>query len=267
MYFYNFSLEGCKSAWGNVDDMYNHLITKRMTHNRNYLKKFHGIGNLTKDIIFNKSRELFDREREIDECNGIIEVKLKQIIGHEEYFKIKNRPRDWTEKGAKRLKEVPESDLTHYNVPSESEKASKCFATFEILQIQLQTVLEEIQKAGTASGKLKNLFNLSINQCEIMLQIFKRNTDLIIASRLEQIIECHNGLKVQYQASEQQISINQANNEIAKHFSAYEDEKKDKKARSTKPLASDLDEKYCSEITHALEVSTSSDADLLVIYF
>ena len=234
-----------------------------MTHNRNYLKKFHGIGNLTKDIIFNKSRELFDRKREIDECNGIIEVNLKEIIGHEEYFKIKNRPRDWTEKRAKRLKEVPESDLTHYQVPSQLEKASKSFVTFEILQIHLQSLLEEIQKAGTASGKLKSLFNLSISQCEIMLQIFKRNTDLIIASRLEQIIECHNVLKVQYQASQQQLLINQANNEIAKHFSAHEDEKN---ATSTKPPASDLNEKYYREITNALEISTSSDADLLVIF-
>lgn len=235
-----------------------------MTHNHNYLKKFHGIGNLTKDIIFNKSRELFDRERGIEDCNGIIEAKLKRIIGHEEYFMIKNRPRDWTERGAKRLKEVPESDLTHYEVPSELEKASKSFQTFDILQIHLKLLLEEIQKAGTASGKLKNLFNLSIKQCEIMLQIFKRNPYLIISSRLEQIIECHNDLKVQYQASEQQLSINQANNEIAKHFSAYEDEKKEKNA--TKPLASDLDEKYYSEITNALEVSTSTDADLLVIF-
>jgi hypothetical protein len=234
-----------------------------MTHNRNYLKKFHGIGNLTKDVIFNKSRELFDREREIDESNGIIEVKLKRIIGDEEYFKIKNRPRDWTEKGAKRLKEVPESDLTNYDIPSESEKASKCFATFEILQIHLQSLLEKIQNSGTASGKLKNLFNLSINQCEMMLQIFKRNTDLIIASRLEQIIECHNGLKVQYEASEQQIVINQANNEIAKHFSAFVD---GKKVRSTKPSASDLDEKYFNEIANAFEVSTSRDANLSVIF-
>ena len=97
-----------------------------------------------------------------------------------------------------------------------------------------------------------------------MLQIFKRNANLIIASRLEQIIDCHKGLKVQYEASEQQIVINQANNKIAKHFSAYVDEKK---SRSTKPSASDLDEKYLSEIANAFEVSTSSDANLWVISF
>ena len=88
-------------------------------------------------------------------------------------------------------------------------------------------------------------------------------SDFIVNSRLEQIIDCHKRLKVQYEASEQQIVINQANNEIAKHFIAYVDEKK---ARSTKPSASDLDEKYFSEIANAFEVSTSSDANLSVIF-
>lgn len=34
---YTCSLEGCKSAWGDSEDMYRHLVGKSMLHNKNYL--------------------------------------------------------------------------------------------------------------------------------------------------------------------------------------------------------------------------------------
>ena len=34
---YTCTLEGCKSAWGDSEDMYRHLVGKTMTHNKNYL--------------------------------------------------------------------------------------------------------------------------------------------------------------------------------------------------------------------------------------
>ena len=181
-----------------------------MTHNRNYLRKFYGIGNLTKDLIFNKSQDIFGKK--VEENNGIIETKLNQIITAEEYSKLKNRPRDWTERGEKKLRETVKSDLTYYKVPSGKEKQLQALATFHELQAQMLSYLKEIRKArGMKSQKMKDLFNISINQCEVMLDIIKRNHNLVNDPRLEETLDCHNDLKLQYKALEKET--NQTNSQ------------------------------------------------------
>jgi ribosomal protein S15P/S13E len=39
---YTCSLEGCKSAWGDAEEMYNHLVGNKMKHNKNYLQNVEG---------------------------------------------------------------------------------------------------------------------------------------------------------------------------------------------------------------------------------
>ena len=176
-----FSLEGCKSAWGNVSDMYNHLTTSKMKHNRNYLNKFYGIGQLTINVIFKKSRELFDKE--IEDNKGEIKVEIKQVMNLKKYMEIKNRPRDWTEKKAKRSREVPKSDLTHYKLPTMYEKVTHTFEVINKLQSQMQLILESLQNLSTTPEIIWqsaiNQLKRCLSQCDTMLDIFSRHTYLL----------------------------------------------------------------------------------------
>ena len=61
---YTCSLEGCKSAWGTSDDMFNHV--KNVSHQRNYFKKLHQdddrIMGLTKDKILKMAVDYEEEE-------------------------------------------------------------------------------------------------------------------------------------------------------------------------------------------------------------
>ena len=61
---YTCSLEGCKSAWGTSDDMFNHV--KNVSHQRNYFKKLHHdddrIMGLTKDKILKMAVDYEEEE-------------------------------------------------------------------------------------------------------------------------------------------------------------------------------------------------------------
>ena len=48
---YTCTLEGCKSAWGDSEDMYRHLVGKTMTHNKNYLIYHLGQKKVTDGLI------------------------------------------------------------------------------------------------------------------------------------------------------------------------------------------------------------------------
>ena len=122
---YTCSLEGCKSAWGSASIMYNHLTSNKNKHNRSYLTKYYEIPNLTVDQIFNKSRQVFEEKK--TENNNRVDVNIKQVSNRKQYSKVtlqysdlhKNRSSNWSEKTARREKEKPQSDLTHYWKPRE----------------------------------------------------------------------------------------------------------------------------------------------------
>ena len=87
------------------------------------------------------------------------------------------------------FRDVPQSDLTHYKIPSVDERAKSTFEAFDNLQTQMNLVLEELQKPSTTESRaerLKMQFDRCIYQCDIMFAIFSRNTLLMTENRLEQ---------------------------------------------------------------------------------
>ena len=133
---YTCSLEGCKSAWGSASQMYNHLTSNKNKHNRSYLTKYYEIPNLTVDQIFNKSRQVFEEKK--TENNNRVDVNIKQVFNHKQYSKVtlqysklKNQYFNWSEKTARREKEKPQSDLTHYWKPREPIRYSMATANLK----------------------------------------------------------------------------------------------------------------------------------------
>lgn len=93
---YTCSLQNCKSTWGNADEMYNHLCGDTLKHGRNYLKNVLFYGNLQKDVVFNKCKEIYYAQ--VAENGGQKDFsKLKTISDKNMYLEIANRPRDWSE--------------------------------------------------------------------------------------------------------------------------------------------------------------------------
>jgi len=214
---YTCSLEGCKSAWGSASEIYNHLKSSKNKHNKNYLKKYYGIPNLTTDQIFSKCLEVFKEKKE----KGKADFYVKQVSSTKEYTELRNRPLDWSEKSAKRSKEKPKSDLTFYKLPSQEKKTQSTFEAFDTLQTKMQLTLEKIQNPMTPEQNVKNLeiqLDQLFRQCDIMFTIFSRNSYLLTETRLEQTKERHDALKAQYKNHLHNLAINLQSNAIAHQF-------------------------------------------------
>lgn len=97
---YTCYLDGCKSAWGTSDDLYNHVIKQK--HLRNYFKKCYpgekNLDGLTKDQILVKASELEEEsggpdKRDYDD--------ISVVKDYDKYVELRDRPDDWSEKKAK----------------------------------------------------------------------------------------------------------------------------------------------------------------------
>lgn len=92
---YTCSLEGCSSAWGTSDDMFNHIINVK--HQRSYFRlRFPEDGRIvgmTKNEILNKTLE-YAAEHAEEGTFIVIEDEAK-------YLELANRPDTWSEKKAK----------------------------------------------------------------------------------------------------------------------------------------------------------------------
>jgi len=93
---YSCKLTGCKSAWGNSDDMYNHVI--KYKHAKNFFKLMHPedmrIAGLSNAEVLAKAAEIDDdEERDYD----VIII----VNDFERYKELRDRPDDWSEKKQK----------------------------------------------------------------------------------------------------------------------------------------------------------------------
>ena len=93
------SLDGCKSAWGTSDDMYNHVIKQK--HLKNFFKKQYpederisGWNNATilEKACAEQEEQGGDEERDY--------TVIMQVRDEEKYRELRNRPDDWSEKKA-----------------------------------------------------------------------------------------------------------------------------------------------------------------------
>ena len=96
---YTCSLEGCKSAWGNSDDMFYHVLNSK--HQRNYLKKLapedDRIAGHTKDVILQLAIQLEEERGGAEERNY---EDMKVEMRFREYIELRDRPDNWSEKKA-----------------------------------------------------------------------------------------------------------------------------------------------------------------------
>ena len=97
---YTCSLEGCKSAWGTSDDIYNHV--KNHKHQKNFFRKQFPddprITSMSKDQLLTKAAELEEEECGDDERDYSL---IKKVKDYDRYMELRNRPDDWSEKKAK----------------------------------------------------------------------------------------------------------------------------------------------------------------------
>jgi hypothetical protein len=96
---YTCKLEGCKSAWGTSDDIYNHVI--RPKHHKNFFRKLNPddarVAGMTGADILTKAAE-FEQEQYPDgerDYNVIVKVE-----DYAPYRELRDRPDDWSEKKA-----------------------------------------------------------------------------------------------------------------------------------------------------------------------
>lgn len=97
---YTCDLEGCKSAWGTSDDIFNHV--KNSKHQKNFFRKQHPedvrIIGMTKDELLRKAAEFEEDEGGADERDyGVI----RKVANYDKYMELRNRPDTWSEKKAK----------------------------------------------------------------------------------------------------------------------------------------------------------------------
>lgn len=96
---YTCKLQGCKSAWGTSDDIYNHV--KNHKHQKNFFKKMFPddlrINGWTKDTLLTEAAKYEEDEGGADERDyGVINM----VNDYEEYMELRNRPDNWSEKKA-----------------------------------------------------------------------------------------------------------------------------------------------------------------------
>ena len=160
--------------------MFNHLTSNKNKHNRNFLQKFNHIPtSLTVDQVFNSSRNVFDEEKKKN--HGRIDIELKQISNKKDYLEIKHRRLDWTEDKAKRIKEEPGSDLSHYERPSDGDLKKNTFEAFDKLQTQLGLVLEKLENCGDDEDIFEKYSEQFLNaqvQCKTMILIIASHANM-----------------------------------------------------------------------------------------
>jgi len=96
---YNCKLDGCKSAWGNSDDMFNHV--KKEKHIRNFFRSIYPedtrVNSQTKNDLLKKAVDFC-----LDENNMAANERpyneISRSYDSNEYMEIANRPMDWSEK-------------------------------------------------------------------------------------------------------------------------------------------------------------------------
>lgn len=96
---YTCRLEGCKSAWGTSDDIYNHCIKPK--HHKNFFKKLNPednrIAGLSSADILQKAAEYEEEQGGSDERDyGVI----REYKDYDKYIELRDRPDDWSEKKA-----------------------------------------------------------------------------------------------------------------------------------------------------------------------
>ena len=94
---YTCRLEGCKSAWGTSDDIFNHVIKAK--HHKNLFKKLNPedtrIAGLSSADILVKAAEYEEEQGGSEERDyGVIET----VSDYEKYMELRERPDDWSEK-------------------------------------------------------------------------------------------------------------------------------------------------------------------------
>ena len=96
---YTCKLEGCKSAWGTSDDIFNHV--KNAKHQRNFFKKLYPddgrILGMPKDQLLIKSAEYEEEEGGSEERDYSL---INKVEDHDQYQELRDRPDDWSEKKA-----------------------------------------------------------------------------------------------------------------------------------------------------------------------
>jgi len=96
---YTCKLEGCKSAWGTSDDIFNHVI--RPKHHKNFFRKMNPddprVAGMTSADILTKAAEWEEREYPDGERDYSVIVQRRD---YEEYMELRHRPDDWSEKKA-----------------------------------------------------------------------------------------------------------------------------------------------------------------------
>eukprot|EP00092_Neocalanus_flemingeri_P020470 GFUD01022175.1.p1 GENE.GFUD01022175.1~~GFUD01022175.1.p1 ORF type:complete len:818 (+),score=242.63 GFUD01022175.1:73-2454(+) len=96
---YTCRLEGCKSAWGTSDDMFNHVTKSK--HHKCFFRKL----NPKNSRIDGLSRaDILQMAAEYEEEQGGSEERDYEVIisemDYEKYMELRDRPYDWTEKKA-----------------------------------------------------------------------------------------------------------------------------------------------------------------------
>jgi len=101
---YTCVLEGCKSAWGDSEDMYRHLVGKSMLHNKNYLiyhlKQDH-VKHYKKDELTEACVQCDKKERGMKLEKDRDYSQIKRNMDYKMYKELVNRPMDWSEKKEK----------------------------------------------------------------------------------------------------------------------------------------------------------------------
>lgn len=104
---YTCALEGCKSTWGNSDDLFNHLKSEKMKHAGNYLR--HVVYRNDPRVNSQNRNDLLKYAHEFCLTYDVLEAKDREYdtiihcIDKEDYQKIASRPVDWSEKKEKLL--------------------------------------------------------------------------------------------------------------------------------------------------------------------
>lgn len=184
---YTCSLAGCKSAWGNAEEMKNHLTGDTLKHCKNYLKAEKGTLNLQKDIVYNKCRDIFLAQ--LEENNGQKDFsKLKTVSDKNMYLELVNRPIDWSESKALQKADLlqTETDLTHYQPIVGEESAKNTIEAMDALQTKVLMNLDQIKAHSPDSEDLKELSKMCLDQMEVMMGIMNQRREPLAMQALNE---------------------------------------------------------------------------------
>merc|ERR550539_45706 len=98
---YTCELEGCKSAWGDSDDIFRHLVGKTMLHNKNFLihdVRFEQAARYKRDELMKATQNYDKNERGIHLEKERDYSLINRHFDKEKYWEIRKRPTDWSYK-------------------------------------------------------------------------------------------------------------------------------------------------------------------------